>query len=712
MENKSLETKIFQFIFLFIFLFIFYYPQNISAQKTLPFNSINDQYFDNIIINEFMASNDKTIDDEHGNSSDWIELANIGDYDIDIGGFYLTDSLNTPDKWQIPESTVIPSKGFILFWASGKNESYHTNFKLDKKGEEIALYDKSMKIIDSIVFNSQLTDISYGRKQDDHSSLMFFQIPTPNQANTIKYFPGDIDRSGNINLKDALLALQIIQGKNTFHDFLKNMDINFDNKIGLEEALFVLKIISGFEINPDEYKFEALFKHGILHDIEIEISEQEWNGLISDMKDYLKTGNYRKAKFIYKGPMGNDIIENVGFRVKGNITRVIPQDEENILHRAHFKVKFNETFDYQKGSPKYECQKSRRFCSLTSLIFRLNISFPGSWDNSQINELFCYDILNQINIKTSRTGSSKLTINIGNKKYYFGIYTLTEPINKSFLTKRFGRKQNDGNLYKCLLGDSGPASLEPIVGIDDPSNATIIFKETRIIGVKDWKTQYRPTYDLKTNEEIADHSQLLSFIDKLNTLDVTDLSENGLKHYLDNNFEIDSFLRYMAMNILLGKWDGYWMIGNNYYLYFNPFGKIEYIPCDFDSALAGVELFNLSSKGIYEWSNQVNELVSALARIPLSFLNSVKKYNSPLIEKIFQIQAYREKYENYIKEFVLSSDPLFSFEKFENKFNLLHSLYSPYLDNDINEGETMLIEEKIRNYFHTKIDSIIQELGK
>ena len=680
------------------------FAAHISSQKS-------DITLQKIVINEFLASNSKTIVDEDGDYSDWIELLNLDNQDIDIGGFYLTDDFNEPEKWQIPKPTIIPSKGVILFWASGKNKLYHTNFKLDKDGEEIALFDESKNKIDAISFNLQSPDISYGRKDSDPSIWMFFNIPTPNQKNQNTYLPGDINRTGKIDLADALLALQIVNGFYNAQMVFENMDINLDNKIGLEEAIYILKILAEIEWHSDDYRYKSLFKHGLLHDIEIVISQEEWDGIISDMHEYLKTGNYRKAKFIYKGPMGNEIIENVGFRVKGNITRIIPQDENNQLHRAHFKVKFNETFDIQEGTPEYERQKDRRFCSLTSLIFRLNISLPGNWDSSQIKELFCYDLLNKINVNTSRTGSSKLTITIGGKPYYFGIYTLIEPINKAFIKRRYDSEKDDGNLYKCILGDSGPASLEPIDGIDGPLNATLIFKENRIVGIKDWKTQYRPTYDLKTNEDTPDHSQLIEFIHQLNSLDVNDLSDQGLKSYLDTHFEIDSFLRYMAMNILLGKWDGYWTTGNNYYLYFNPSGKIEFIPCDFDSALAGVELFYLPSAGIYEWSNHVNELIYVLTQIPLSFLNSVKIYHSPLVEKIFQIQAYRDTYENYIKEFALSTDPLFSFEKFETKFNTLFKLYSPYLDNDINEGQTMVIEEKMRNYFQLKINSIIQELG-
>ena len=216
---------------------------------------------------------------------------------------------------------------------------------------------------------------------------------------------------------------------------------------------------------------------------------------------------------------------------------------------------------------------------------------------------------------------------------YFGIYTIIEPVDKSFLTKRYGRDGNDGNLYKCLFGDSGPATLEPIGNVPER-----MFPERRVIGSKDWKTNYRPTYDLKTNEEAADHTVLLDFINKLNTL-----SGKELKFYLDNNFRVKDFLMAQAINVLLGKWDDYWPMGNNYYLYFNNRGKIEFIPVDYDMVFGqAIPLIDTDTVGIYEWPNIVNQFLALQlpgspgipAGIPFEvlvfLLNLIHTWDSPL----------------------------------------------------------------------------------
>ncbi len=375
------------------------------------------------------------------------------------------------------------------------------------------------------------------------------------------------------------------------------------------------------------------------------------------MKDYAendimglgRTGKYRKATFVYRGPAGDRTIQEVGFRTKGNASRTIPQDiddetgEHGALHRAHFKVKFNESFDLAEGTDAYRNRDDRRFCQLRKLDFRMNAFDPPWWDESQVREIYSFDLLDRAGVTAPRTGSAKLYITIEGVRNYFGIYTIIEPVDKSFLTKRYGKDGNDGNLYKCLFGDSGPATLEPIEDVP-----VLMFEERRVIGSKDWKTNYRPTYDFKTNEEAADHTVLLDFINKLNTL-----SGSDLKSYLDANFRVKDFLMAQAINVLLGKWDDYWSMGNNYYLYFNNRGKIEFIPVDYDMVFGqAIPLIDTDTVGIYAWPNIVNQFLAlqlpAFLGLPtnipveilVGLLDLIHTWDSPLVKKIFEIPEY------------------------------------------------------------------------
>jgi predicted nuclease of predicted toxin-antitoxin system len=59
-----------------------------------------------IIITEFMASNNSVIDDEDGDSSDWIEIYNTGPAIVNLDGFHLTDDQTDLTKWRIPNVTI------------------------------------------------------------------------------------------------------------------------------------------------------------------------------------------------------------------------------------------------------------------------------------------------------------------------------------------------------------------------------------------------------------------------------------------------------------------------------------------------------------------------------------------------------------------------------------------------------------------------------
>lgn len=61
--------------------------------------------------------------------------------------------------------------------------SIHTNFKLSSGGEYLGLYDPAGKVIDSLTFDAQQTDISFGRSVSDPANWEYFDDPTPGAIN-------------------------------------------------------------------------------------------------------------------------------------------------------------------------------------------------------------------------------------------------------------------------------------------------------------------------------------------------------------------------------------------------------------------------------------------------------------------------------------------------------------------------------------------------
>ena len=142
-----------------------------------------------VVINEFMAANSKTLHDEDGDSSDWIELYNSGDAAVNLKGYYLSDQTNLLSKWRFPDVTIA-ANGYLVVFASGKNRTnnparLHTNFQLSSGGEYLALSDPTPAVISEFApaFPPQQTDVSYGRDRLNPDLVGFFTTPTPGAAN-------------------------------------------------------------------------------------------------------------------------------------------------------------------------------------------------------------------------------------------------------------------------------------------------------------------------------------------------------------------------------------------------------------------------------------------------------------------------------------------------------------------------------------------------
>ncbi len=74
-----------------------------------------------ILINEFMASNNETSIPGHPDNDDWIELRNTTSSPIDISGFYITDKLSESMKFQLPiapGSVIVPANGYLVLICS------------------------------------------------------------------------------------------------------------------------------------------------------------------------------------------------------------------------------------------------------------------------------------------------------------------------------------------------------------------------------------------------------------------------------------------------------------------------------------------------------------------------------------------------------------------------------------------------------------------
>ena len=156
------------------------------------------------LVNEFSASNSSVIDDDNGNSSDWIEIYNAGEDTIHLGGYSLTDDPTNTTKYVIPNFTFLDGGQYLVIFAGddadpASGSDLYTGFGLAAAGDYVGFYDTSGNLVNEFGlggadYPAQFTDVSYGIENDGtFTQVGFFVTPTPGAANSFDLADGVID---------------------------------------------------------------------------------------------------------------------------------------------------------------------------------------------------------------------------------------------------------------------------------------------------------------------------------------------------------------------------------------------------------------------------------------------------------------------------------------------------------------------------------------
>lgn len=345
--------------------------------------------------------------------------------------------------------------------------------------------------------------------------------------------------------------------------------------------LFILiSLFNSFSQNPFPENGE-LFRDDIVPRIDININPDSLK-LIVDKTDIWSEHEYL-ADFVFDNGHVRDTLKNIGFRLRGNTSR--------FSQKKSFKVSFN---TYEKGRKYYGVEK-------------LNLNGEHN-DPSIVRTKLCCDLAKKMGIISSRANHVKLFIN-GN---YFGLYINVEHIDEEFVKSRFGN--NDGNLYKCTY----PADLN--------------YKGTNPDLYK-FDNEGVRAYELKTNEEIDDYSDIAELIYKLNFTIASNFACE-----MDNIFNVENYIKIMVFDILTGNWDGYAYNKNNFYLYHNSkTGKFEYLLYDLDNTY-GIDWFNVdwSARNIYSWpkTNEKRPLFTKILDNPI-YKSMFTAHMKKMLDSIF-----------------------------------------------------------------------------
>jgi hypothetical protein len=139
---------------------------------------------------------------------------------------------------------------------------------------------------------------------------------------------------------------------------------------------------------------------------------------------------------------------------------------------------------------------------------------------------------------------------------------------------------------------------------------------------------YKGIYEIKTKDDVESWRALIELTKVLNQTPADKL-EAALAPLLD----IDSTLRFLAVDVALVNSDGYWTRASDYSFYRHPDGRFHLIPHDVNEGLGGE-----GGRGFGGGGAQLDPLVG---------LNDPGK---PLRSKLLAVPALRQKYLGYVRD--------------------------------------------------------------
>lgn len=377
--------------------------------------------------------------------------------------------------------------------------------------------------------------------------------------------------------------------------------------------------------------FTEVFDNTTVKRFDFVISQEDWESMLDDMTDTYGTFGtgggslmdtdedpiFVPASVFYNGKEWY----KVGLRFKGN-SSLQSSWQQGIL-KLSFKMDFDE---YEDDYPQIDNQ---RFYGFKKFSLKNNYN-----DRSFLREKVSADILADAGLAVSHTAFYVLYIDHGDGPEYFGLYTLVEEVDDTVLETQFS--DDDGNLYK-------------------PEEYGASFEEG---------TFNEGGFEKKTNEDEADWSDVKALFAALHD-DTRTTDPETWRSNLEDVFDTDVFLNYLAVNTVIQNWDTYGKMPHNYYMYNNPdSGELTWIPWDYNEALqegnmGGALNLNFSELSSEEW---------------------------PLIEYLYEDEVYREIYDAYVERTI---EGPFETSYIQNVYARYSSMIEPYATSEVS-GYTFL----------------------
>ena len=281
---------------------------------------------------------------------------------------------------------------------------------------------------------------------------------------------------------------------------------------------------------------------------------------------------------------------HVGIRYKGNSSLSAYSTGVNKLP---FRLEFDQFED------DYPAIQNQTFYGFPALSLSSNYN-----DKSFLREKVANDLFSEFNVPSPYSAFYEIYIDYGDGPVYFGLYTVLEVVFETVLNKQFG--SNSGNCYKPE--DDGATFSNSGFNLSDFENKT-----TGGLGEDDIQSLFDA---LQSTTRLEDTT--------------------AWKTTLENNLDVNGFLKWLAVNTTIQNWDTYGKMPHNYYLYNDPSDHLlKWIPWDNNEAFQNGNQGGALSFEFTEINDEDWPLITYILGVK-SYENTFKKHIIDFVTNVFE----------------------------------------------------------------------------
>lgn len=341
----------------------------------------------------------------------------------------------------------------------------------------------------------------------------------------------------------------------------------------------------------------------------------------------------------------------VGVRYKGNSSLM------SSWGSGSSKMPLKLDFDQFEG--EYPEIKNQRFYGFKQLALS-----SGFHDNTYMHEAVMYDLLEEAGLVAAETAYYEVFIDHGEGPVSQGLYVVIEVVDDTVIERFFD--DDSGNIYEA---------------------------EGRAVSLAEGTfDQIKNSFQKENNEEEADWSDIEALYEVLHAEERT-TDPAAWRARLESIFNVDVFLKWLAISAVFQHWDTYGGMSHNFYLYHDPAtGQLTWISWDHNEILGG-----MGGPGGRQPQQQAaptkQPTAAAAMNQPKAVAAEARKGgggmgghnvsldkanvgdNWPLIRYLLDDPTYYVLYINYLKE---TSSGVFNPDKLAQKYQQLAQVIGPY----------------------------------